>query len=146
MWLGLDARTDGKAYDRPLTSRLQGASSRLRFSGTGQPHSSPPGCRVFYRMIYQIEVVSREQVPVLVGIEACMINRVATIIADRFTMGGAGIEHQDRVLSSVSRENGKHVSLITMTKVEEAIPRQDAVEAGCQREAAHIRNNPFLIR
>src|SRR5262249_4353074 len=79
-------------------------------------------------------------------VEARMIERVAAIVADRFAERWPGVEHQDGAALRMRGEGGKHGALGVGRKMEETVPRQNAVETPAELKLAHGGDDPFLLR
>src|SRR5262249_52635470 len=47
---------------------------------------------------------------------------------------------------SVCSKNTKHASLVVMIEMEKAIPGQNALKRLCQRQSAHIGDDPRVVR
>ena len=97
-------------------------------------------------MIDNLKIVPSEQLVIFARIEARVIERVTTILADHFAEGWARIEHQDRAVTGVGSKHFKHGTPVIGIKLEVAIPRQNALERSGKPKTAHVCNDPLLVR
>ena len=75
-----------------------------------------------------------------------MIQRLASEAPDRLPVRGAACKHQCRFRRCVLPKHRKHLALVAVAEVKEAIPRKDAGKLPPQGKLAHIGNDPFLLR
>jgi hypothetical protein len=91
-----------------------------------------------------LESDSLEQRRILGGIETGMVERIASIAADRFAMARSGIERQHGGRSGVFAKHVEHSALVRGREMEKAVPRQNSLERLSQRQRAHIADNPCV--
>ena len=79
-------------------------------------------------MTHDLEPNLVQQISIFRSIEACVIERITTKIANRLAELWTGIEHQDSVRGSMPCKHVEHLSLIAMVEMKEAVPGEDAIE------------------
>jgi hypothetical protein len=80
------------------------------------------------RMSDDLKADAVEQRCIFVRAQAGVIERVAPILPNDFTMGWPAIEHQDGRWRGVSSEHVEHPTLVVWSQVKEAIPSDHTVE------------------
>ena len=75
-----------------------------------------------------------------------MIERIAAITADRLAECWPCVEHQEAVAMRMRGKHRKHRALRIGCQMEKAVPRQNAVECPAELQAAHVGDDPFLVR
>ena len=91
-----------------------------------------PTSRIFGSVRNDPESVLGQQRFVFRRSEAGVVERLAVVLADCFTvLCATGEQEQGRGLS-VFTEYRKHVALIGMVEMKKAVPRDQPVEFGCQ--------------
>jgi hypothetical protein len=109
-----------------------------------KPNGVTPAARVLDDMGYDIKAVLIEQRAIFGSVQACVIQRFASISSNRLAARRAAGEHERSTRTGVFRENRKHPTLVIRTKVKEAIPCQNAVEPPSRRQRAHISDAPGM--
>src|SRR4051794_31192434 len=94
-----------------------------------KPNRPPPGPHVIDGVCDHLESELIQQSLVFGGVQACMIQGVAAILADAFAVVRAAVEHQHRAFACMLCEDGEHSPLRIVIEMEETIPGQNAVEA-----------------
>src|SRR5262245_65530524 len=75
-----------------------------------------------------LESDSLEQRRILGGIETGMVERIASIAADRFAMARSGIERQHGGRSGVFAKHVEHSALVRGREMEKDVARQNYLE------------------
>jgi hypothetical protein len=75
-------------------------------------------------MLNEFETEMRQQGLIFGRIEACMVQRIASIRAHSLAMTKAGIEHQNGGWRRVRGKYAKHRSLVFVPEMKEAVPSQ----------------------
>src|SRR5690242_1150186 len=101
-----------------------------------------PARRIFRDVGEDSESVLSQQRFVFQRGKAGMVQRLAVILSDRFTMHCSGGEQEQGVRRSVFAEHRKHFALIGVVEMKKAVPRDQAVEFLPQRKLTHVRNDP----
>ena len=98
-------------------------------ANSGEPNgSAAPGLPILDRMSDDLKPDAVEQRRIFVRAQAGVIERVAPILPNDFTMGWPAIEHQDGRWRGVSSEHVEHPTLVVWSQVKEAIPSDHTVE------------------
>ena len=98
-------------------------------ANSGEPNgSAAPRLPILYRMSDDLKADAVEQRCIFVRAQAGVIERVASILPNAFTMGWPAIEHQDGRWRGVSSEHVEHPTLVVWPQVKEAIPSKHTVE------------------
>ena len=105
----------------------------------GQPDGSATAVRIFGTEGEELEAVCNEQVAIVLGIKAGVVQGFAFEMADGFTSSGAAVEKQRRAGQGVGGEDRKHGRLVCSGQVEETVPRQHATEPLAESQLAHVR-------
>jgi hypothetical protein len=121
-----------------LLARVRNIVSALRNSkilhypiraNSGEPNgSAAPGLPILDRMSDDLKADAVEQRCIFVRAQAGVIERVAPILPNAFSMGWPAIEHQDGRWRGVSSEHVEHPTLVVWSQVKKAIPSKHAVE------------------
>jgi len=62
---------------------------------------------------------------------------------DGFTVCRTACEHKSRAGSRMPAEDRKYTTLVLMAEMEQAIPREECLEAVAQFKSAHVCDQPF---
>jgi hypothetical protein len=91
-----------------------------------------------------LESVRCQQRAVLIGSEACVIQRFSFECPDRLVKSWSAGEHQRRARRGVPGKNGNHQALIIGCQMKETVPCENSAKLPVQRELPHVRDNPRL--
>jgi hypothetical protein len=100
----------------------------IRANSSEPNGSAAPGLPILDRMSDDLKADAVEQRCIFVRAQAGVIERVAPILPNAFTMGWPAIEHQDGRWRGVSSEHVEHPTLVVWSQVKEAIPSEHTVE------------------
>jgi hypothetical protein len=87
-----------------------------------KPNRPPARLRIFGNVRNDLKSYAGQQLGIIGGREARVVERVATVTSDRLAVPGAGVEHQHRGRSGVPGKDVKHISLIVVVEMEKAVP------------------------
>jgi hypothetical protein len=98
-------------------------------ASSGEPNGSPaPGLPIHDRVSDDLEADAAEQFGIFVGAQAGVIERVASILTDCFTVTWPAIEHQHAGRGRVSGEHVEHPTLVIVREVKEAVPGEHTIK------------------
>ena len=97
-------------------------------------------------MLDEFETEVRQQGLVFQGVEACVIEGIASIPAHCLAMTKTGIEHENGGRGCMRGKDAKHGPLILVPKMKKAVPGEYPVKSPAECQGPHITDDPLLIR
>ena len=79
------------------------------------------------------------------GVQTGVVERVPSVVADGFAVGGARIEHEHGRPGAVGGEDVEHEPLVVGAEVKEAVPGEHPIERPAKGQGAHVRDHPVLV-
>ncbi len=110
-----------------LTLLVARGASRDRLTASGrlrQPNRMPPALRILDRMAQELEAVGGDQLPVLLGIEAGVVEPLPVHLADGFAVRRPRGEQQKAARRDVIAKDREHGALIFAARGERSCPRR----------------------
>src|SRR4051794_12686524 len=98
----------------------------------GKPDGVAAAVWILGHMSLHPKAILSQEPAVLRGIQTGVIQRLTFVRSNRFAITGPTGEHHDALRGGMLSERGEHPALIVMAQMEEAVPRQDAVEGVTQ--------------
>lgn len=135
-----DTAGEKSAIYRQLELTLQSTTKFI------QPNRMPIACRICNGVRDDIKPILPQQRTIFLFIQTRMIKGFALVSADGFSMARPAGEHQAGLRRSMAAKDREHAALVCRTKVEEAVPCQDAIKTSVERKLAHVADDPFVIR
>src|SRR5580658_488486 len=90
------------------------------------------------KMRHNFEAILLEQRAVLLSVQTSMVKGFLFVGTDCFSVFRSAGKHQCRLGRGMVSEDREHDALIIRTKMEKAVPSQNAVKVPVQRELTHI--------
>jgi len=104
-------------------------ASFLRRAGSGAPNgAATSGLPILNGVSNYLKANAAEQRSIFVEIQAGVIEGVAPMCSDAFTIGGSAVKHQHGRSRGMPSEHAKHLALVVWPKVKKAIPGEDTIK------------------
>lgn len=123
-----------------------GLQSDERLAVLGEPDGVVAAGGVIGDVGNDCEASKIEEVAVLGGVEAGVVEGLILECADGFAVGRAGGEKQGGARRGVLGEDGEHGALVIGGEMKEAVPGDDAGEALVAGKGAHVGDKPSVGR
>ncbi|CAN5442083.1 hypothetical protein BH10ACI4_BH10ACI4_28380 [soil metagenome] len=127
-----------------LATMSRSASRSHYLKRLSKPHRTAPAIFILSHGRDHSEPMFFKQVLVLRGIKTCMVERFSFENSNRLTMESPRSEHEGGSRGGVCAKSQKHVLLVFLIKMEEAVPGKDALKLLIERQASHIGNEGTL--
>ncbi len=98
--------------------------------------------RIFDDVIDNLEAMCREQIPIVLGIKARVVELFSLKRAEGFSRARTACEHQCAAVRDMRGKDREHRPLLVLREMEETVPSENAIEATADIEPAHIGDHP----
>lgn len=110
-----------------------------------EPDGVTTAVGIFDRVCDNVEAIEMEQVAILRGVEACVVEGLSVESSHGFSVRRSAGKHESGAGRGMFAEDGKHGALVVVREVKEAVPCEQTIKETPQRKSAHVYELRFLM-